>query len=465
MPCDAVALISSAKPAVFWSDRPDAPQPCPALQGPINADLCIIGAGFTGLWAALQALEENPGRHVVLLEAENVAFGASSRNGGLCEASLTHGFFNGLNHWADESSTLERMGTENLSAIIDTAQRHGIDADIHRTDQVSFALADWQVNDLAESANIYTEHDVPHSLLTADEARGVANSPTYLGALVDHDSLALVDPARLAWGLRDAVLKLGASLYEQSRVTSITDAGSTLLVSTNDGRVSADRVVVATNAWAEPLRQIRRYVVPVYDHVLMTEPLSDHQMAEIGWSNRQALTDAANQFHYYRLTSDNRILWGGYDANYYYGNGMGPAYERRPSSHELIAEHFFQTFPQLEGLGFSHRWAGPIGTTSKFTAAFGQGYGKKLAWVAGYAGLGVGASRFGAGVALDLVDGLETERTQLEMVRKKPVPFPPEPLRNIVIQATRRAIARSDQTGRPGLLLRVLARFGVGFNS
>ena len=146
-----------------------------------------------------------------------------------------------------------------------------------------------------------------------------------------------------------------------------------LLVSTNDGRVSADRVVVATNAWAEPVRQMRRYVVPVYDHVLMTEPLSDHQMAEIGWSDRQALTDAANQFHYYRLTADNRILWGGYDANYYFGNGMGPAYEQRPSSHQLLAGHFFDTFPQLEGLGFSHRWAGPIGTTSKFTAAFGHG--------------------------------------------------------------------------------------------
>ena len=144
---------------------------------------------------------------------------------------------------------------------------------------------------------------------------------------------------------------------------------------------------------------------------------------------------------------------------------MGPAYELRPSSHQLIADHFFDTFPQLEGLGFSHRWAGPIGTTSKFTAAFGHGYGKKLAWVAGYAGLGVGASRFGARVTLDLIDGLETERTQLEMVRKKPVPFPPEPLRNIVIQATRRAITKSDLTGRPGLLLRLLERFGVGFNS
>ncbi len=464
-PRDTKALIAAAEPAVFWSDNPDAPEPRPPLRGPLTADLCIVGAGFTGLWAALQALEEDPARRVVLLEAETVAFGASSRNGGFCEASLTHGFFNGLSHWAQDLAILERMGADNLDAIIDTTRRHGIEADIRRTDQVSLALTGWQVDALAEGAKIYADHDVSHTLLDADGARAVADSPTYLGALVDHGSLALVDPARLAWGLRDAVLALGASLYERSRVTSITDAGSSLTVSTGAGEVSADRVVVATNAWAEPVRQMRRYIVPIYDHVLMTEPLSGTQMAEIGWEDRQGLADAANQFHYYRLTSDNRILWGGYDANYYFGNGMGPSYENRTASHELIADHFFDTFPQLEGLGFSHRWAGPIGTTSKFAAAFGCRYDDKLAWAAGYTGLGVGASRFGARVALDLVDGLDTERTQLEMVRKKPMPFPPEPLRSLAIQATRRAIAKSDRTGRPGPLLRTLERFGVGFDS
>ena len=144
---------------------------------------------------------------------------------------------------------------------------------------------------------------------------------------------------------------------------------------------------------------------------------------------------------------------------------MGPKYEQRLSSHELIAGHFFETFPQLEGLGFSHRWAGPIGTTSKFTASFGTGHGGRLAWAAGYTGLGVGASRFGARVALDLVDGLTTERTELRMVRKKPMPFPPEPLRSLAIQATRRAITKADRTGQPGLLLRALDRVGVGFDS
>ncbi len=462
---DPAQLAAAAKPAVFWSDHPDAPGSLAPLTGHVNADLCIIGGGFTGLWAAVQALEENPGKRIVLLEAEVCGFGASSRNGGFCDASLTHGFLNGLSHWPNEIATLERLGAENLEAILATIDRYEIEADAHRADEISMAVADWQVADLAEAAAVYAEHGVPHTLLDQTASRAIADSPTYLGGLAVHHSMALVDPARLAWGLKRAATTLGATIHDHSRVTDIADQGGALRVSTHRGTVRAERVIVATNAWAEPGRQMRRYIVPVYDHVLMTEPLSTEQLTSIGWDGGEGLADAGNQFHYYRRTADDRILWGGYDANYYFGNGMGPSYEDRISSHELLARHFFETFPQLEGLGFSHRWAGPIGTTSKFAAAFGTRHAGRLTWVAGYTGLGVGASRFGARVALDLVDGLDTELTSLEMARKKPMPFPPEPLRSLAIQTTRRAITRADRTGRPGLLLRVLERFGIGFDS
>jgi len=462
---DIKGLVAAAKPAVFWSDQADAPAPLEPLSDSLDADLCIVGGGFTGLWAAVQALEEHPGRSVVILEAEVCGFGASSRNGGFCDASLTHGFLNGLAHWPDDMPALERLGAENLEAILHTISRHEISADANRVDEVSFAIAEWQLADLTGVAEVYANHGVAHTMLGGDESQEMVHSPTYLGALVSHGSTALVDPARLAWGLKRVALELGAQIHDHSRVESIDDDDGGLRVTTDHGTVRADRVIVATNAWAEPVRQMRRYVVPIYDHVLMTEPLTTEQMTSIGWAGREGLNDSGNQFHYYRLTADNRILWGGYDANYHYGNGMGPRYENRIGSHELIAGHFFATFPQLEGLDFSHRWAGPIGTTSKFAAAFGTRHRGSLAWAAGYTGLGVGASRFGARVALDLVDGVSTERTELQMVRKKPMPFPPEPLRSLAIQTTRRAIARADVTGRPGLLLRSLERFGVGFDS
>ena len=214
------------------------------------------------------------------------------------------------------------------------------------------------------------------------------------------------------------------------------------------------------------MRAIRRYVVPVYDYVLVTEPLSREQRDSLGWARRQGLTDLGNQFHYYRLTSDDRILFGGYDAVYNFRNGMGPHLDERPASFELLASHFFATFPQLAGLRFTHRWGGAIDTCSRFSVMFGRALGDRAVFAVGYTGLGVAASRFGARVALDLVEGRDTELTRLDMVRSRPVPFPPEPLRWAGITLTRRALARADRrAGRRGPWLRVLDRLGMGFDS
>ena len=267
-------LAAAAKPAVYWSDQPDAPDDRPPLTASTDADLCVIGGGFSGLWAALQALEDAPGRRVVVLEAQRCGYGASSRNGGFCDASLTHGFLNGLSHWPDEMSTIERLGAENLDGLLASLATYDIAAGARRADEVTFALADWQVDDLADVAETYAAHGVPHRLLDEAAARSLVDSPRYLGALVDVQSIALVDPARLVWGLATAVEGLGGTIHDHSRVEAIELDEGRLRVRTSRGRVDADRVVVATNAFAEPVRQMRRYVVPVYDHVLMTEPLS-----------------------------------------------------------------------------------------------------------------------------------------------------------------------------------------------
>ena len=230
--------------------------------------------------------------------------------------------------------------------------------------------------------------------------------------------------------------------------------------------VTAERVLVATNAYRGPVRRARRYVIPVYDHVLVTEPLSAAQWEAVGWQGGAGLSDAANQFHYYRPTEDGRILYGGYDATYHFGSRVDPAHDQSDRTHGLLAQHFFATFPQLEGLRFSHRWGGPIATTTRFTVTWGVAHHGRVVWVAGYTGLGVAASRFGARVALDLLDGQTTERTELAMVRRSPFPFPPEPLRWTGVALTRRAIQRADDRGgRRGPWLGLLDRFGIGFDS
>jgi glycine/D-amino acid oxidase-like deaminating enzyme len=198
----------------------------------------------------------------------------------------------------------------------------------------------------------------------------------------------------------------------------------------------------------------------------MTEPLTPAQLAGIGWRHRQGTADAGNQFHYYRLTADNRILWGGYDAVYYNGGRITAAQDQRPGTFALLASQFFATFPQLVDVRFSHAWGGVIDTCARFCAFYGTAHGGRLAYAAGYTGLGVGASRFGANVMLDLLAGEQTERTSLSMVRSKPLPFPPEPARSAAIQLTRASIAKADRNeGRRDLWLRALDRLGLGFDS
>jgi glycine/D-amino acid oxidase-like deaminating enzyme len=249
-------------------------------------------------------------------------------------------------------------------------------------------------------------------------------------------------------------------------VTGIAKSGDGLVVTTRRGVVRANRVALATNAYPPLLRRLRNYIVPVYDYVLMTDPLTDAQWSTIGWSGREGVSDTGNQFHYYRSTDDGRILWGGYDALYYGSNGFGPRYEHNRESYERLAEHFLQTFPQLRGIRFSHAWGGAIDTCSRFTAFWGTAMQGRVGYVVGYTGLGVGASRFGAATMLDLLDGRETERTRLEMVKSKPIPFPPEPIRSGAIALTTRELQRADANdGRRGPWLGLLDRLGLGFDS
>ena len=233
------------------------------------------------------------------------------------------------------------------------------------------------------------------------------SSPLFLGALWTHTGSALVHPGKLADGLRAAAVRAGVRVYEFSPVRELKRRPPGCRSSTEAGVVKARRVLLATSAYPPLVRAIRRYVAPVYDYALMTEPLGPSQRESIGWRGRQGLGDMANQFHYYRLTADDRILWGGYDAVYRYGGPVGPELDDDEPTFAKLSQHFFTTFPQLEGVRFSHRWGGAIDTCSRFSVFFGTALGGRAAYALGYTGLGVGASRFGARVGLDLLDGRE----------------------------------------------------------
>jgi glycine/D-amino acid oxidase-like deaminating enzyme len=467
---DRVTAYADARPLSFWLDDPTAPEPALPLVGPDRADLVVVGGGYTGLWAALLAKQDDPSLDVVLLEGDRCGWAASGRNGGFCAASLTHGLSNGIDRFPDEVATLERLGTANLDAIEATVAELGIDCDFERTGELDVATEPHQVSWLREAASQANRYGASPVFLERDELRADIHSPTFLAGLWDEDSCALVNPARLAWGLRRACESAGVRLFEHTHVDGIgpdrPDTGAPVVVHTTHGRVTAARVVLATNAAPSPVRRLRKYVVPVYDYVLMSEPLDPGRRQAIGWSRRQGIGSTGNQFLYFRQTADHRILFGGYDAVYHYGNAMGPALEQRPETFTLLSTLFARTFPQLEDVRFTHSWSGAIDTCSRFCAFFDSSFDGRVASVAGYTGLGVGASRFGARVALELVSGADTELTRLKFVRAKPIPFPPEPVRSIGINLTRWSMARADShQGRRNLWLRALDSVGLGFDS
>ena len=459
--------LADVQPELWWLDSdPLEPEPHSAVVGEIAADLCVVGAGYTGLWSALLAKERDPDRNVVVVEQYETGAGASGRNGGFCSASLTHGFSNGMRRFRDEMPLIERLGRENLAEIEATIERYGIECDWERTGELRVALAPWQFAQMEEEAALRNEFGDHVQLLSREEVQARIHSPIYEGGLFDPDGTALVDPARLVWGLERACLSLGVRIFENSHVEWMEDVDDAVRIHTPYGAVTAAQVILATNVFPSLLRHVRKYVVPVYDYVLVTEPLTEEQRARIGWEGREGVSDAGNQFHYYRLTSDGSILWGGYDAIYNFRGQVRREYEFNADTYATLAAHFLETFPQLHDVKFTHAWGGAIDTCTRFSPFWGMAMDTKVAYAVGFTGLGVASTRFAAATMLDLLEGAETERTSLAMVRKKPLPFPPEPFKWIFIRLTQAAIKRADtHEGRRNLWLKLLDAFGLGFDS
>jgi len=295
----------------------------------------------------------------VLLEGERIAFGASGRNGGFCAASLTHGIENGLARWPAEMDALERMGRENLDAIRATVERHGIDCGWEDSGALAVATAPHQVQWLGTEAQQMRRFGWEAEVLDADAVRAQVDSPTYLGGVFTPRESALVDPARLCWGLARAAEDAGATVSEGAPVTALRPDGAGVRADTTHGSVRARHALLATSAFPPLVRAIGRYVVAVYDYVLVTEPLSQAQRDAIGWRARQGISDMGNLFHYYRQTDDGRILWGGYDAIYAFRGGVAPARDQRRSS----CSPSTSSRPSRSSKGCASRIAGAVRST------------------------------------------------------------------------------------------------------
>jgi glycine/D-amino acid oxidase-like deaminating enzyme len=493
-----LSLFGSDTP--FWLDRPTDP-PEPPFEGEGKADVVIVGGGFSGLWTAIQLKDSAPAADVLLLEQAVVGYGASGRNGGIIEASLTHGLANGLRHFPDEIDILQAEGSRNSHELVAFIRREGIDCNLEEAGSLTLATAPWQADGLDAWARVSADHGEPAEVLSSSEARAEIHSPTVVGGLrrpPGHD--AIVDPGKLVRGLKRVALARGVRIHEGTRVVDLDelDPGVRVRVAASgsgwatgsgsvagsgsgargpgsasgargareSGSIRAKRVVVATSAYSGWFRRLQTWFVPVYDYVLVSEPLTIEQKAAIGWDGRQGAGDAANRFHYFRLTADDRILWGGYDAVYQGFSRVAPKFDARPASFERLDRQFREFLPQLESLRWTHRWGGAIDVTSNFTVTFGKTMSGRVVYVLGYTGLGVAASRWAAGVVRDMLVHPDADVLRMRFVRDKPWPIPPEPLRSVGVALLQREYARADDNeGRKSLFLRTLESMGIGFDS
>lgn len=452
--------------AAYWMTTGSS-EPEPPLQGESHADVVVIGGGFTGLWTALQLTDMDPSLRVEVLEQETVGYGASGRNGGFCEASLTHGLANGLRHFPDEIEILEREGRANLQQLVAFIRQHAIDCDLEETGTLRVADCEHQVPEFQRWVETARAHGLDLRYLDREQVQAEVHSPRWqAGILAPPTENVMINPAKLCWGLKRVAVERGVRIREHTRVLDLERASDAVIARTPTGTVRATHAVVGTSAYSTWRRSLRPLFVPVYDYVLVSDSLTPGQLESIGWTGRQGMADANNRFHYFRLTADNRILWGGFDAIYYPGNGVGPRHDTRPATFSLLERQFRQAFPQLDRLHFPYRWGGAIDVTSRFTMSVGSTMGGRVIHAIGYTGLGVGASRWAAGLVRDHILRPDSELLRLRFVRSRPFPYPPEPLRTVAVRVVQHELARADDNhGRRGLLLRTLDRFGIGFDS
>ncbi|PYB69858.1 NAD(P)/FAD-dependent oxidoreductase [Rhizobium wuzhouense] len=430
----------------FWLDNPLAPASEKHLVGRADADLVIVGGGFTGLWAAILAKQANPGRDVAIIEAGKVGHGASGRPGGIVSTSVMHGLSNANRIFPQDLAALERLGKVNLDGWSKTLDDHGIDADVEWSGEMTVAVGAGGLDELQEEFQLAQRYGHNVVLLNRDEVQAEVASPLFDGAMWSKERSGTVHPAKLAWGLKRVALSLGVRIYEHTPMTGVEDDGGTLTIVTHDGRIKAPRVLFATNAWNAGHKKIKTRIVSVRDRVLATEPLTAEQLSRLGWKNRQGIYDTRTQLNYMRLTRDNRIIFGG-RVGYYFNNNTDPAGDRKIETYERLAGYFFNTFPQLADVKFTHAWSGPIDLTMRLAVHFQRYYGGKGLYAGGYSGFGVTTTRFGASIGLDILDGKTNPDLELDFARTLPNWIPPEPFRWIGAKTTMYALDEVDQKG------------------
>ncbi len=447
----------------FWHDTvPGTLTPGEPLRSDTEADVAIVGAGFTGLWTAYYLAKTAPDLRVVVCEREIAGFGASGRNGGWCSA-LFPASLNKLERMAgrDAAIAMQRAMQETVDEVGRVATAEGIDCHYAKGGTVMLARTPVQLEraraEIAEAREFgFGEEDL--RLLTATEAGERAGATSVLGGTYT-PHCAAIHPARLARGLAEAVRGLGVEVYEQTPVREIHPGR----VVTASGTVRARYVVRATEGYTPQLPGLERAVAPVYSLMVATEPLPEEAWAQIGLAGRPTFGDLRHLIIYGQRTADGRLAFGGRGAPYHLGSAIRPSFDRVPAVFEALRRTLAELFPVLGDVPVTHCWGGPLGVPRDWCASVGLDQATGLAWAGGYVGDGVSTTNLSGRTLADLITGRDSELVALPWVGHRSPPWEPEPLRWLGLNAGLRVMSVADReearTGRPSRAAAFMGRF------
>jgi glycine/D-amino acid oxidase-like deaminating enzyme len=432
----------------FWLQEAlahDPGEPAPPLEANVVADVCIVGGGFAGLWTAIRLTERAPGMRIALIEQDIVGGGASGRNGGFASSSwfdadaiiALFGEQEGVRYLRVQSDAVEQLGA--------FAKEHGIDCWFHHEGVLGVRTGAWQeafrTGDRASARERYVEGEAL-KVLTAEETRAYADSPRFIEGAFFRDN-AVVQPARLARGLRRVLLERGVHIYERTPMRAL-ERSRPAIVRTERGAVRADHVVLTTGAWAAEMRPFRRSFGVIADYVVATEPIPE-LLAEIGWTSLVAIADGREWLYYLRPTDDGRIvIGGGAGSAVYGGRGDSRAANGRMHFAEAPARGLLWMFPQLEGIRFTHAWGGPIDQTPTFVPFYRTLAPGNIHAGLGYSGHGVIQTFVGGHILASTVLDETDEWSTLAVNRPESAFAPPEPFRYPLVRAAAFALERGD---------------------
>jgi glycine/D-amino acid oxidase-like deaminating enzyme len=431
----------------FWLEScGDDLTPRPALDGSIDADVAILGAGFTGLWTAYYLKKRDPALKIAVVEREIAGFGASGRNGGWVTAGLQLSLPLLAERFGFEAARAQHHA---MSATVDEVERvvreEGIDCNFQKSGALRIARGAHQLPSIERSYATYQRFNLAddYQVLDAAETEARVKVNGALGSLFT-PHCAVIHPAKLVRGLAHVVERMGVTIYEQTPVIDYSEGASPRLI-TERGDVNARTLVLAGESYLSQLPKLHQQLIPVYSLIVLTEPLSDREWEEIGWESRECISSNRFTVDYLSKTSDGRIAFGGRGAPYHYNSQISDDFDRHEPTHAMLRRSAIDWFPMLKDVRFTHAWGGPLGMPRDWMPTMSYDPSTNVATARGYTGQGVATANLSGRVLTDLISGTHSELTELPTVDHQSPDWEPEPLRWLGIRYVQNGFGRLDE--------------------